>query len=142
MNEMTSPGDPRCVRPAPVALVVFSDRTAIRWMRLLSRGFRHCLVVLPHPDGWLAIDSLADRVVATPLDAAALVRLLRLAVRRGDRILPVAADRRTPRRKRAMRPFTCVELTLRLLGLQPFFVLTPNGLFRFLSEKTEFTVDK
>ncbi|MEQ8602535.1 MAG: hypothetical protein RIB45_04390 [Marivibrio sp.] len=128
--------------PPRVALVVFSDRTGIRWMRLLPRGFRHCFVLLPDPSGWLAVDSLADRVVVSSLDGPALVRLLRAAVRRGDRILPTAADRRSPRRKRAMRPFTCVELTLRLLGLQPLFVLTPIGLFRFISRLNESMVDK
>lgn len=130
-------------QPPAAALVLFSDRTAIRWMRLLPRGFRHCSLILAQPTGgWLLVDSLANRVVLAPLDAAGLLQLLQRCVKRGDRVTPVRSLNRPTRRKRPMHPFTCVELTLRVLGFQPFFVLTPRQLFRILSGRCESTVDK
>lgn len=135
---MNPPSPPR---PDPnLALVVFSDRTAIAWMRLLPRGFRHCALILPLPlpGGWVFIDSLANRVALAPLDADALARLLQRLTARGDRVLAVRRPERSPRRKRRMRPFTCVELTIRLLGLSSLCVLTPYGLFRTLSAFSRF----
>lgn len=102
-------------------------------MRLLPRGFRHCAVILPQPCGWLFIDSLANRVALAPLDADGLATLLHRLVARGDRVLAVRRPDRAPRRKRRMLPFTCVELTIRLLGLTSLYVLTPYDLFRKLS---------
>lgn len=133
------------------ALVVFSNHTGIRWMRLLPRGFRHCFVILRQgEDDWLMVDSLPGRIALQRLDTAATVRLLRLLIRRGDRVLPARVAGRADRRGRGrikdrarrMRPYTCVELSIRLLGYQTLNVLTPSRLFRFLSGFCERYVDK
>ncbi len=124
--------------PSDLALVVFSDRTGIWWMRLLRRGYRHCFVILPGEVAgarcWVLADSLPNRVALQLVDTESLIRLLRHLVRRGDRVVPVRAVRRPPARRRRMRPFSCVELSVRLLGLQSLNVLTPYGFFRSLSE--------
>lgn len=128
--------------PKP-ALVVFSDRTGIGWMRLLPRGFRHCFLILPRgDDDWVMIDSLPGRVALQHFDTAALTRLLGRLTSRGDRVLPIRPARRGPPRARRMRPFTCVELSIRLLAINPIYVLTPVGLFRFLSNNQDKMVDK
>jgi hypothetical protein len=128
---------------ADIALVVFSHRTGIPWMRLLRGGFRHCFVLLRQVDGsWTLVDSLPNRIVVRPFDTQAIGRLLPRLARRGDRIVPVAPNRRPARRKRSMRPFSCVELSIRLLGFRSLNVLTTYGLFRSLSFLKENNVDK
>ncbi|MBP5858460.1 hypothetical protein KAJ83_15675 [Marivibrio halodurans] len=129
--------------PSKTALIVFSDRTGIGWMRLLPRGFRHCFLILPQgDDDWLMIDSLPGRVALQRFDTAALTRLLGRLTRRGDRVLPIRSARRAPPCIRRMRPFTCVELCIRLLAMESVYVLTPRGLFGILSKSHDESVDK
>src|SRR5687768_15224809 len=61
----------RLCRPARVelaaplysrALLVFSGRTGVAWLRWLRTGFRHCFVAVDDGVEWLTIDPLLHRL--------------------------------------------------------------------------------
>ncbi len=113
------------------ALVVFSGRTDLRWLRLLKPGFRHCFVAIHDGRHWLTLDPLASRTelrvepVPPDADLAAWYRGLGLTV------VETAIAR--PVRPAAWAPFTCVEAVKRAIGLQAWWVVTPWQLYRRLA---------
>ncbi|HEY7609011.1 MAG TPA: hypothetical protein VIF14_07245 [Alphaproteobacteria bacterium] len=113
------------------ALVVFSGRTGVPWLRWLRRGFRHCFVAVDDGVEWLTIDPLLHRLevrasgLASDFDLAREYRQMDLVVLE---VVPA------PMALRAAPPglFTCVETAKRLLGIRAWRVLTPWQLYRFL----------
>ena len=123
-----------------LAVVGFAGHAELAWLRLLKPGFRHCLVALHEPAGWIVYDPLAHATefALLPLEAAAdpFAWLL------GHGYLPVPARRRPPlRRPLAPAPFTCVEAVKRALGLRAPLVLTPWQLFRRLVDDQKIVLD-
>lgn len=136
--------DERAADPAawmpPVAVVAFSGKAELWWLRGLKPGFRHCLVALAQPGGgWILLDPLAH--------ATRLLHLPSL----GDPVdwflahglLPVPV-RPVPPMPRAApwAPFTCVEAVKRTLGIRARFVLTPWQLFRHLTRAEKKVLDR
>ena len=114
---------------SPVALVVFTDRCAVWWLRGLRSGFRHCFLLMRERDRWILADSLAHRLCLRILDHQEAAGLLVTLTRGGDRIVPVRPVAAPLRRKRPLRPFSCVELSARSLGMDARLTLTPFQLF-------------
>ena len=122
------------------ALVLFSGRADLPWLRLLRPGFRHCLVALSveAPAGgapaalWLQLNPMAHRTDARLLclppgaDLAACYRA------QGYRVVE-CLPRRPPRRALGWRPHSCVEVVKRVLGLQAPGVWTPWQLYCHLT---------
>lgn len=114
------------------ALVVFSGRAGVSWLRWLRPGFRHCFVALDDGIEWLTVDPLLHRLevrasgLSSEFDLASEYRRMDLVV------LEVAL---APVALRAAPPglFTCVETAKRLLGIRAWRILTPWQLYRFLS---------
>jgi hypothetical protein len=113
------------------ALVVFSGRTGVAWLRWLRAGFRHCFVAVDDGVEWLTVDPLLHRleVRATGLpsdfDLAAEYRRMGLTV---AEISPAAV----PLRRAPLGLFTCVEAVKRILGIRARCVVTPWQLYRFV----------
>ena len=113
------------------ALVVFSGRTGVSWLRWLRPGFRHCFVALDDGIEWLTVDPLLHRLevrasgLASDFDLAGEYRRMGLIVLE---VAPAAvAVRAAP-----LGLFTCVETATRLLGIRARHVVTPWQLYRFL----------
>ncbi len=128
---------------APIlrALVVFSDRADLRWLRLLRPGFRHCFVLLDLGGTWVCVNPLAHRtsVELWNLDAATdLPTWLRA---QEGLIVVETVVRQPPRRPSPVGLFSCVEAVKRILGLQKRWVLTPGQLYDHLTRggKKSFT---
>ena len=116
------------------ALVVFSGRTGVRWLRWLKPGFRHCFVAVDDGIEWLTVDPLLHRLeirasgLPSAFDLAAEYRRMALDV---IEVIPApVALRRAP-----FGLFTCVETAKRLLGIRAPWVLTPWQLYRLLSRR-------
>lgn len=113
------------------ALVVFSGRTGVRWLRWLKPGYRHCFVAIDDGNAWLTVDPLLHRLeirasgLPSSFDLAAEYRRLDLDV---VEVAPAAV----PLRRAPFGPFTCVEAAKRLLGIRARWVLTPWQLRRWL----------
>ncbi len=113
------------------ALVVFSGRTGVRWLRWLKPGYRHCFVAVDDGIEWLTVDPLLHRLeirasgLPSAFDLAAEYRRLALDV---IEVAPAAV----PLRRAPLGLFTCVETAKRLLGIRARWVLTPWQLRRWL----------
>ena len=114
------------------ALVLFTGKADLWWLRLLRPGFRHCLVAVEQPGGWIVLNPLSHRVdieFCPGIDEAVLrghfeaTGGICVATRLGD----------PPPRPAPWRPFTCVEAVLRVLGLRAPWVFTPWQLYRVLN---------
>jgi hypothetical protein len=131
-------------RGASAALVCFSGRTDVPWLRLLRPGFRHCFCLLRGEAGWLLIDPRCDRLDIRLLPDAPASRLIGRFRAAGCRVVPLpgvplpgAAPAGAPARALAMlpAPHSCVETVKRALGLAAPWAVTPYGLYRHLKKK-------
>jgi hypothetical protein len=114
------------------ALVAFSGRADLGWLRLLRPGFRHCFVVLDTAAGWILVNPMAHRTDLRPLGLPAGFDLAGWYQGQGLRVVETRPSR-PPHSPAPWRPHTCVETVKRILGIQDGFVLTPWQLFRHLS---------
>lgn len=124
----------------PAAAVVgFSGRVELWWLRALKPGFRHCVVALAQPGGgWVLVDPMAHatRVTAIPGRTDPVGWFL------AHELLPVPVRPRPPELRAApWAPFTCVEAVKRALGIRARFVFTPWQLFRHLTEGKKKVLD-
>ena len=113
------------------ALVGFGGRPTFWWQHFLKKGFYHCLVALGEGEHWILLDPLAHCLDVLILKDTKLKEYLTL---RGYCLLevPVCEPSDT---SLTIRPFTCVELVRRVLGLPACHIFTPYQLFKHLSKK-------
>lgn len=114
------------------ALVVFSGQTDQAWLKLLRRGFRHCFLVLGSSGGWLYLNPLAHRTDIMVLSVAPDFDLAQWYRTQGLTVVETRLSH-PPRRAAPWRPFTCVEMVKRSLGIQAGNILTPWQLYRYLT---------
>ena len=110
------------------ALVVFTGTTQIPWLRVLRRGFRHCFVLVPAGDGWIALDPLAHRLAVGSVGALVAEEVVAHYTALGCTVVATTL-REPPRRIRLFAPFTCVEAVKRIIGLHAPGVWTPWQLY-------------
>lgn len=115
----------------PEALVVFSGRADLWWLRLLRPGFRHCFLALNDGRRWIAYEPLSNRTEITVLDLATDFDLKAHYEERGLTVV-AAAIRNAQARPAPWAPFTCVEALKRVLGIRERRVFSPWRLYRFL----------
>jgi hypothetical protein len=116
------------------ALVVFSGRTGVAWLRWLRPGFRHCFVALDDGIEWLTVDPLLHRLEVRASGLASDFDLAREYRRMGLTVLEVAPAA-VAMRAAPLGFFTCVETAKRLLGIRAWHVVTPWQLYRFLRRR-------
>ncbi|MFO1152109.1 MAG: hypothetical protein U1E42_00385 [Rhodospirillales bacterium] len=113
------------------ALVIFDDDTTLKWLRPLRPGFRHCFVAISRGDHWIICNPFShytDLEVVHGTTAAAMAEWF---CHHGLRVVETVA-RTPPPRCAPLRPFTCVEVVKRTLGLRAPWVFTPRQLHRHL----------
>lgn len=111
------------------ALVVFSGRADLWWLRLLRPGFRHCFVVLEADGVWICVNPLAHRTSVemwSPEPGSDLAAWLR--GRHGLTVVEAEVGD-PPRRPSPIGLYSCVEAVKRVLGIQARWVLTPGQLY-------------
>ncbi len=120
------------------ALVIFSDRIDLAWLRVLKPGFRHCFAILESGRG--RPGAAPDWVIYNPLSHCteiAIVRELESQIlvshyRNQDLLVLQTGISQPIKRPVPWRPFTCVEALKRALGLRAARVFTPWQLYKFL----------
>lgn len=117
------------------ALVGFGDATRPRWLKLLTCGFRHCLVAIEHGGRWVVCDPRSHWTAIAVLPPMREPDIARHLADAGYLVVPARARAPEPIAQ-PWRPYTCVEAVKRALGLRAPWVLTPRQLFRRLT--TEF----
>ncbi|MBT3360627.1 MAG: hypothetical protein HN403_13465 [Rhodospirillales bacterium] len=123
------------------ALVAFSGQADLPWLRLLKPGFRHCLVAVDFAGYWIVVNPLSNRMDMAVCNTMTAEQLANFYQSKGLRV--VHTRTLDPGRKPvSWRPFTCVEVVLRILGLRAPLILTPWQLFRKISVNMKKSLDK
>lgn len=120
------------------ALVVFSGKADLPWLRLLRPGFRHCFVLLRVGEAWICVNPLAHRTSIElwhPASEGDLVHWLR----RQDGLTVVETVARIPPRTPApLGLYSCVEEVKRVLGLHDRWTVTPRRLYLRLIDRNKY----
>jgi hypothetical protein len=111
------------------ALLVFSGKTRLRWLRFLRPGFRHCFVVFCFGRLGIVLDPLFDRTVVLPVDPFDRKAFRDDLRRRGHTVFEIVVCE-VPGRPDFLRPLTCCETIKRAVGLRASAVCTPWQLYR------------
>lgn len=118
------------------AWVVFTDKTELPILKFLSRGFRHCFLILHTGKQWMQIEPLSTRMhvdvfdhLDEDFDIPAFVES------RGDTIVPAKIDR-SAKKVSLISLLTCVSATKRILGIHNPFILTPKQLHKHLTKES------
>lgn len=121
------------------ALVVFSGKADLAWLRLLRPGFRHCFVVLGSKGGWISINPMAHHTDITVLPVTTGFDLARWYCDQG--LIVIETKPASPARKiLGWRPYSCVEEVKRIIGINSGLILTPWQLYRFLAKKGNYSL--
>lgn len=115
------------------ALVVFSGRADLPWLRCLRAGFRHCFVALRDGPRWVIYEPLSHRTVISVAEPAEGFDLAGWFALFGHAVVPACVEAGPPR-PAPWGPFTCVEAVKRVLGIRRRRIVTPWQLYRYLSE--------
>lgn len=116
------------------ALVVFSGKADLKWLRILKPGFRHCFAVLETEGRWVIYNPLSHRTEIAVIEGASQRELMQIYRGQGFRVVPWTI----PQVRRKPAPwgvYTCVEALKRVLGIHAARVITPWKLFIFLKNK-------
>jgi hypothetical protein len=120
------------IQPPPRrALVLFTGRTEIKWLRILKPGFRHCMGVLQDQEGWVVCNPLSHQTEIFFFRGGTL-KEVSAAYRTMGFTVVESIIQKPPLRLAPLRPYTCVEAVKRLLGIHHSMILTPWQLYRFL----------
>lgn len=130
-----------CGQPHQQAWVVFGAQADLPFLRLLKAGFRHCYVLIHDGCHWMTVDPMLhymDVRVHYDIDPAFdFPAYLRAG---GYDVVP-ASIARHGRKPAILRPFSCVEVVKRYLGIRNPFVLTPWQLRRYVQKQMRHAAD-
>lgn len=116
------------------ALVVFTGATEIGWVRILLReGFRHCFVLVQQNGRWISFDPLAHRIDLDVPEVPGDFDMTGWLRGQGFTVVPARVDRGAGPPS-FLSPFSCVEAVKRVLGVRARRVVTPWGLYRYLTK--------
>lgn len=124
---------------ATAAIVVFVGETQVKFLRWLRCDFRHCFIVVRSGEYWIACDPLSHYVALTVLPPCQIAELASFFQQRGNRVIATTATIPQPALA-PLRPFTCVEVVKRILGLRAPWVFTPWQLYNQLARGSKNSV--
>jgi len=123
------------------ALVGFSGQVDLPWLRFLKSGFRHCLVAVEFEGYWIVVNPLSHRTDLAVCGSMAAEQLANHYRAQGLRVVRTRTV--DPGRKPApWRPFTCVEVVMRILGFRAPAILTPWQLYKLITNTQKKNLDK
>lgn len=116
------------------AYVVFTDKTTIPMLGVLTRGFRHCFVLLHNGLYWTRVEPMANRMhidVFTHLDPAYdLPDALRT---QGHAVIEAKINYTED--GSLFTVLSCVSVVKRIIGLHKPLIQTPFQLYQHLSKE-------
>ena len=123
------------------AWIVFGAQADLPFLRLLKAGFRHCYVLIHDGRYWMTVDPMLhymDVRVHYDIDPAFdFPAYLRAG---GYDVVP-ASIARHGRKAAILRPFSCVEVVKRYLGIRNPFILTPWQLRCYVQKQMRHAAD-
>jgi len=125
--------NPETANENQVMWVVFSNDTDIGFLKLLRIGFRHCFVIIKQNDSWMIVDPRANQTDITILPHPPHFNLPRFFMGEGKTVCKITGII-TPHKIAPLFPMSCVETVKRVIGLHKRFIVTPYGLYRYLTK--------
>jgi hypothetical protein len=114
------------------AWVVFCTDSDVPWLRILKRGFRHCMVVFHDGKHWLCIDPLSHMMDMRVIDGERY-DMPKIMAAQGHTVLKTQC--RAPQKIAPPDILSCVSIVKRILGIHSFFILTPWQLYKHLKRE-------
>ena len=113
--------------------VVFVNETDIGFLKALRSGFRHCFVVIKQNDLWMIVDPRANKTDIIILPHPPHFNVPRYFMSEGKTVCKITGMI-TPHKIAPLFPMSCVETVKRIIGLHNRFIITPYGLYRYLTK--------
>lgn len=128
-------GSKSYLKDRPVkALVCFTGKTEIRWLKPLHKEYRHCFALLQTGNRWILYNPLSHRTDIQIFPDMPAPHLRRHLEESGHHVVECKRRPDSPLRLAPVFPYSCVEAVKRLLGLHKRSILTPYQLHRELKE--------
>ncbi|MBT4932606.1 MAG: hypothetical protein HOL66_07370 [Rhodospirillaceae bacterium] len=113
------------------ALVIFTDRTDLRKLWLLKRGYRHCFAIIEGRSGWAVFNPLSHYTEIETYPSLDEEEIAQFYQGLGFTVLRTQIGE-VPKKLAPLFPYTCVEAVKRTLGIQVRAVVTPWQLYQFI----------
>jgi len=115
------------------ALVIFADKSDLKWLWPLKRGFRHCFAIIEGQAGWVAYNPLSHYtdIEIYPFYQAREISEFYQGL--GYTVI-TARVLQPPKRLAPVAIYTCVEAVKRALGIHGRSIVTPWQLFQHLDK--------
>lgn len=112
-----------------MVIIGFSTKTGIPLVRICCRHFKHCVVISGHNDKFILHQFVRRNYVKKiPLDMHGMAQL------KNHSWVFILSNR-----KRIMRikphAFSCVDYVKTAIGLNKFWIQTPDSLYKYLTKK-------
>lgn len=118
-----------------IAVISFSKDSDVGFLkRLFRNGYKHCAIHLLINGRWISIDPLLSGLKIIVHDARTSFDMASHLRREGHDVLTLETINNHNDRRLRLGVFTCVEVIKRILNISKFFIVTPDQLFRYLSQ--------
>ncbi len=117
------------------AVIVFTGRTDVWWLRFLRSGFKHCYAVVEDRGQWVVYNPASHKTDIIVIGSYPMARLMDRLYGNKEVIVGMRV-RNAPNRMAPIRPFSCVEAVKRLLGIRAPYAFTPWQLYKHLIRNT------
>ncbi len=123
----------------PFAFVGFGGKQTRWWTYFLKKGFYHCLLILGNGREWILIDPVAHYTDLIVIKKREVLTFFHTQGYHFLRTTPTIPSKPILH----LRPFTCVEVVKRFLGISNPFIWTPFQLYSaILNKKRKIFLDK
>lgn len=152
-------GENRCgnlASTSPGVLVIFHGGSEIPLLRFLKPGFKHCFALIkcqsdiandktepdppssdahgrPAQDAWIVVDPLSHQTEVGYYAGFSAQELTERFEAYGCRVVPYELYQ-APKRVPYFRPYSCVEVIKRILGILDLRIVTPWQLYQRLTK--------
>lgn len=110
-------------------IVAFSPNTSKIIPRILCRAPRHCAPIIYHANRFIMLQFVQRDYIAHIATSMRGIRLLHAA---GWRFFTIKRNVPFDLMQNRISAKTCVDLTLRIIGIHAPFIWTPRALYRYL----------
>lgn len=109
-------------------IIIFTGKCALRFLRVLRLGYRHCCIIIKLGNDNILIDTMSHKTSISVIDGKLLQLFIQLYMDEGYTVLETSM--REPKALVCtLRPHTCVEAAKRIIGIQDGRILSPWQLY-------------
>lgn len=99
------------------------------WVRFLRTGFSHCYLLIKQDVGYVCLDM---SIYSMEVNYYPSIRQFKKTLDKTTVVIKNYTDVNLSLTMPFLRPFTCVEMVKRVLGIKRWTIFTPYQLYRYL----------